>query len=109
MCNLWGLFVVGLLVFSGQIYAQVADPTKPLNYQAGADASGVNAQNAIKVTSILISDSRKVAIINGQSLEESQAVKGVGAVVKKIEADGVVLQQNGKAWRVTLDNTAIRK
>jgi hypothetical protein len=42
-------------------------------------------------------------------LRELQTVKGVGAVVKKIEADAVVLQQGDKVWRIALNNTAIRK
>lgn len=87
---------------------QVADPTKPLNFSAGTMAAG-DTKETIQLTSILISSDRKVAIINGQVLAESQTVKGIGALVKRIDADAVTLQQNGKVWRVALNNTVIRK
>jgi len=88
--------------------AQVIDPTKPLYYSA-PNVSEVGEQETIQLTSILISSDRKIAIINGQVLAESQTVKGVGAMVKKIDAEAVTFQQNGKVWRVLLNNTAIRK
>jgi MSHA biogenesis protein MshK len=86
----------------------VIDPTKPLHFSA-AGVSPVGESETIQLTSILISSDRKIAIINGQVLGESQTVKGVGALVKKIDADAVTFQQNGKVWRVLLNNTAIRK
>jgi MSHA biogenesis protein MshK len=85
----------------------LADPTRPLQYSAPADAA--SQSQAIELTSILIASDRRLAIINGQTLRELQTVKGVGAVVKKIEADAVVLQQGDKVWRIALNNTAIRK
>jgi MSHA biogenesis protein MshK len=102
--------VLSLSVF---VQAQEAaiDPTKPLGFSGTADASGdaANSDGGIKLTSILISSERKVAIINGQVLTENQTLKGAGALVKKIEVDAVTLQQNGKVWRVALNNTVIRK
>jgi MSHA biogenesis protein MshK len=86
----------------------VIDPTKPLNFSAANLASG-SSQQTIQLTSILISSERRVAIINGEVLSESQTVKGVGALVKKIDAEAVTFQQNGKVWRVALNSTAIRK
>lgn len=91
-----------------QAQEPVADPTRPLNFVGVPGVAG-NEQETIQLTSILIASDRKVAIINGQSLRENQTLKGVGAVVKKIDADAVTLQQNGKVWRVALNNTAIRK
>jgi len=92
-------------------YAQepVADPTKPLGFVAAPGTGAGSVQQTIQLTSILIASDRKVAIINGQVLQENQTLKGIGAYVKKIDADAVTLQQNGKTWRVALNNTAIRK
>lgn len=90
------------------VSAQTPDPTKPLNYSAAVGSAG-SAQETITLTSILISSDRKVAIINGQVLKENQILKGFGAQVKKIDADAVTLQQNGKVWRVPLNSTIIRK
>lgn len=85
----------------------IADPTRPLQYSA--PVAGATQEQGIELTSILISQDRKLAIINGQTLRELQTIKGVGAIVKKIEADAVVLQQGDKVWRVALNTTAIRK
>jgi MSHA biogenesis protein MshK len=100
-----GLLLLGAVA---QVSAQVADPTKPLGF-SGATGGAVNADDGIKLTSILISSERKVAIINGQVLKENQSLKNGGALVKKIDADAVTLQQNGKVWRMPLNSTAIRK
>lgn len=103
------VFLAGFLAVAVQAQELIADPTKPLGFVAGTPTAAGNAQETIRLTSILIASDRKVAIINGQSLQETQTLKGVGALVKKIDADAVTLQQNGKVWRVALNNTAIRK
>jgi type II secretory pathway component PulC len=104
-------FLVWFLAVTVQAQELVADPTKPLGFVAatGSAATAGSAQDTIQLTSILIASDRKLVIINGQSLHENQTLKGVGIVVKKIDADAVTLQQNGKVWRVALNNTAIRK
>ena len=76
-----------LWVFAVNVQAQTPDPTKPLNFVAAASGNAANAEETIKLTSILMSSDRKIAIINGQVLQESQTLKGVGAQVKKIDAD----------------------
>lgn len=96
-----------LLSAAMAVAENVADPTRPLQYSA--PVAGAVQDQGIELTSILIAHDRKLVIINGQTLRELQTVKGVGAIVKKIEADAVVLQQGDKVWRVTLNNTAIRK
>lgn len=103
-------FLLALALFLYAVIApaeEFSDPTRPLQYSAPV-TGGVEGQG-IELTSILIANDRKLVIINGQTLRELQTVKGVGAVVKKIEADAVVLQQGDKIWRVALNNTAIRK
>ena len=107
---LW-LLASGLLFCAANIQAAdpVADPTAPLGFSGSVSAGAGTAANPITVTSILISSERKVAIINGEVVKENQTVKNIGALVKRIDADAVTLQQNGKVWRVALNNTAIRK
>ncbi len=94
---------------NAQAQEPVTDPTKPLGISGSSGVSAVNAENPIRLTSVLIARDRKVAIINGQPLQENQTLKGVGALIKRIDANAVTLQQNGKTWRVALDNTAVRK
>jgi MSHA biogenesis protein MshK len=103
------ILILCLLTFTVQAQAQAPDPTKPLNFVATATGTAGSAEETIKLTSILISSDRKIAIINGQVLQESQTLKGVGAQIKKIDVDAVTLQQNGKVWRVPLNSTIIRK
>jgi MSHA biogenesis protein MshK len=103
------MFCLVAFVVQVQVQAQSSDPTKPLNFVATAGGVAGSAQETIKLTSILMSSERKIAIINGQVLQEGQTLKGVGAQVKKIDADAVTLQQNGKVWRVPLNSTVIRK
>ena len=110
------LLGVSVCVFAGTIYAQTnslenaADPTRPLGYAHTAGVGMVGEQvESIRLSSILISSDRKVAIINGQALRENQIIKNVGAKVKKIEADSVTLQQENKTWRVLLNKTVVRK
>lgn len=109
MFNIFQVIILCLLMFAAQAQAQTPDPTKPLNFVATTSGTAGSAEETIKLTSILISSDRKVAIINGQVLQERQTIKGIGAEVKKIDADAVTLQQNGKVWRVPLNSTIIRK
>ncbi len=109
MFNIYRILVLISAVVAVGAQAQAPDPTKPLNYSAAAHGATGSVQDTLTVTSILISSDRKVAIINGQVLQESQTVKGVGAQIKKIDADAVTLQQNGKVWRLPLNSTIVRK
>lgn len=106
-----GLIFACVVVTLGfrQVNAETPDPTRPLGFvnQPGAV---VGAQPAtIELTSILIAQDRRVAIINGQQLRENQTIKGIGAQVKKIDADAVTLQQGAKVWRLPLNQTIVRK
>ena len=109
MFNLRVLLLILFCVAIQSVYAQSADPTKPLGFVGSGQVVAAAEQETLQLTSILISAERKIAIINGQVLKESQVVKGFGATVKKIDANGVTLQQNGKVWRVALNSTAVRK
>lgn len=109
MFRILRIMVFIVAVVAQNSYAQTPDPTKPLHYTAAANGAAGNVQDSLKLTSILISSDRKVAIINGQVLQESQTIKGIGAQVKKIDADAVTLQQNGKIWRLPLNSTIVRK
>lgn len=101
-------FLLSLLMFVLPAAAQqIADPTRPLGHSY--DAGVVSTGTGVQLTSILVSPNRKLAIINGQTVRELQTVKGLGAIVKKIDADAVTLQQGDKVWRVALSNTAVRK
>lgn len=87
----------------------VRDPTTPLGQHVTTNAAGTSA-SAYKLNSVLISSTRRLAIINGQTLREGQVISGsAGVKVSRISAQGVVLQQANKRWELTLAPTTIRK
>ena len=93
-----------------QVYAAGLDPTRPLGSGVSPNVVAVAVEKeTIVLNRILISSNRKIAIINGQQLHEGQSIKGIGAQVKKIDADAVVLQQGEKVWQLPLNTTIIRK
>lgn len=100
---------LALLGVSSSLFADIADPTRPLGAAGAVESGTTGEQQAIRLSSILVASERRVAIINGQPVQEQQTLKGIGAVVKKIEADAVILQQGDKVWRVSLNKTAVRK
>ena len=83
-------------------YAQaLTDPTRPAQYRP------VAAQERLDLQSILFSDSRKVAVINGKALTEGERIGG--ARVLSISKDSVRLRRGGKVVRLQLDNVSIRR
>lgn len=83
------------------------DPTRPLGHHYSTSKA---VAQKLQLHSILISSERKLAIINGQQLRENDVIKdSAGIRVKRIEANGVVLQQGEKTWRLSLNATSIRK
>lgn len=104
--------IVGLCALLGlgltpALYAQDAlrDPTRPLNYSVGKQHS-----ISLELNSILIGGDRRLAVINGQQLRENELVANSGGVrVKSIQARQVVLEQDGKRWKLTLAGDSIRR
>lgn len=85
----------------------VRDPTAPL----GFSASGAAAENdQFVLNSILISPRRKLAIINGVTLRESEMVPGAADVkVQKIMTQAVVLQQADQTWVLRLSPSILKR
>lgn len=81
------------------------DPTQPLGYRV-ASSNPVR----LNLNSILISEDRKLAVINGTQLRENETVPGSGGtVLRRIEPGSVVVQQGDKSWRLRLSNQSIRR
>ena len=77
------------------------DPTQP--YRPSADGSPVGApQPRFRLTGVLISPTRRIAILNGQPLQEGQHV--AGAELVKIDAHSVQLRDGGHDLVVLLGN-----
>lgn len=114
VCKYWLVAInIIFLAVSGQLAAAdesvVRDPTTPLGAALYAGNAGVGV-STYELHSVLISPQRKLAIINGKTLREGQVIPGsAGVQVKRILAQGVVLQQDDKRWELTLAPTTIRK
>lgn len=86
------------------------DPTRPLGYQLVAGKTSVVKEAELKLSSVLISAQRKLAIINGQSLREGQVIPGTqGVVVVGIYARGVTVAQGERRWDLKMAPSVIKK
>ena len=82
------------------------DPTRPLGHVTSAK----NQHAVIKLNSVLISDLRKVAVINGEQLAEGETIAGsAGVRLKRIMPRSVLLSKEGRQWRVSLENNPVIK
>ncbi len=97
------------LLLAVSVSAQpLRDPTRPLDYRVVAPTQTGEPQ--WELHSILISEQRKVAVINGQSLREGEVIAGSGGVVlRTIEPGSVVLQQDARRWRLPLNRETVRR
>lgn len=95
-----------LLVGAAAAAAATPDPTRPPTaaeiraWRAGNDGGGTTW----RLESVLISDNRRVAVINGETVGVGDRVNG--ARVTAISAGSVSLEDNGKAVELTLGRQA---
>lgn len=78
-----------------------SDPTQPSQYRV------VAKRVQLKLESVLVSDTRKVAVINGQVVAEGEKIGG--ARVVSIGKDKVRLLKSGKTISLTLEQPQIRQ
>ena len=100
------LIVAGLLVVAGAAPAEdapVHDPMQPYRF-VGGTAGGVAAPR-FALTAVLISPSRRVAIVNGEPYERGETVNG--AEIVRIEPDAVHLREHGNELVVPLGHAAV--
>lgn len=90
------------------VQAQLDDPTRPPGYRLVLPG-GKTAASATRytVTSIRISASRRVAIVNDKSVEQGDSVNG--AKVVEINPSDVKLKKKGKLFSVKLVSQVVKK
>jgi hypothetical protein len=85
----------------------VHDPTQP--FRAGAPGEGGSAAGAtqprFKLTAVLLSPTRRVAIVNGKALQEGQRIGGLEVV--KIDSRSVLLREGNKEFVVQLGDARV--
>lgn len=99
------VLLIALLLSHGVVVLAdetLPDPTRPLEY---SETKTVAAQ--LKLNSVLISGERKVAVINGQQLQENQWL-GDKRVVH-IRSNSVTLEDQGQLIVLSLYSKAIRQ
>lgn len=87
-----------LTLLAPTVFAQsLRDPTQPLGHRSSADDIG------LKLHSVLISETRTLAVINGELVREGEALERLPEVtVEKINRSDVVLKRNGKTMVLKL-------
>jgi MSHA biogenesis protein MshK len=80
----------------------LVDPTQPSSYRAPAASV-----SHFKLSSILVSGQRKVAVINGRALSVGESV-GEARVVK-IEKQQVLLNSSGKMIKLVPARTTVKR
>lgn len=87
---------------------KLRDPTMPLRYAAVGNSQTPTAI-ALQLHSILISQQRRLAVINGQSLRQGDDIKGTGFRVIAIQANSVTVQSNQATRVLSLVDTKVKK
>lgn len=81
---------------------EISDPTRPLDWRTEKKtvSTSKTVRPKLRLSSILISPARRLAIINGRSVAEGGTVDGVK--VLRVVADGVQLRWKGEQWTARL-------
>ena len=101
------LILAGLLAAAGAAGAEdapVRDPMQPYRFVAGPGPTGAVAAPRFALTAVLISPTRRVAIVNGKPYERGESVNG--AEIVRIDADAVHLREHGNELVVPLGHAA---
>lgn len=92
------------LLLSPWVAAVDVDPTRPLDSTAQRSAA---TPNALTLNSILLSEQRRVAVINGVTAQVGDRI--ANAKVVAIHADRVVIEIGGQRRELTLNKPKIKR
>lgn len=94
------IFLTSLLMSS--MACSLVDPTRPVSY-----APSVLSESTFQLSSILFSNQRKVAVINGKALIEGELL-GKAKVVK-INQDNVLIKNGSKQIQLVLERAPVKR
>lgn len=95
-----GLTIVLVLFCTAPQAEELRDPTRPKQPRQ-APQEVETPVTRYSVDSILVSDSRRIAVINGVSVAQGESV--AGARVERIARDRVLLEVDGERRTLVLD------
>lgn len=95
------MVIVGGLVWSCSLSWALPDPTRPASYQTEA------VQHTLKLESVLISEARKVAVINGHVVAEGDRIGSTRVI--SIHKDRVQVSRGGVSSTLAIKHTSIRQ
>jgi MSHA biogenesis protein MshK len=109
VCNAARLALCVLLAAAAAVPARadeprLRDPMQPFKAVAGAAAPGGTVAPRFRLTAVLISPTRRVAIVNGAPRQEGERV--AGATLTRIEPQAVRLEQGAETWVIHLGQAA---
>lgn len=97
------------LLLAGAVHAAepaMHDPTQPFRAAAAGEAAPPSGpQPRFKLTAVLVSPTRRVAIVNGKALQEGQQIGG--AEVVKIDGRSVQLREGNREFVVQLGDARV--
>ncbi|HEB28363.1 MAG TPA: hypothetical protein ENI05_11415 [Porticoccus sp.] len=93
--------LVILLFLSAEVWS-LSDPTRPSGYHSVAPE-----KQGLRLESILFSESRKVAVINGKVVAEGDSIGRTKII--QISRDSVTVSRDGKSKKIELKRTSIRQ
>lgn len=115
-----GLIGPGLLMFAvlapGDDLDSLKDPTQPLRGSVKQTSDGdsvmltagfIDGFASYKVVSILVSPSRKIAIVNGEQVQIGSVVDGASVVA--IERDSVTLSVNNETRQIFMNDGTLKQ
>lgn len=115
-----GLIGPGLLMFAvlapGDDLDSLKDPTQPLRGSVKQTSDGdsvmltagfIDGFASYKVASILVSPSRKIAIVNGEQVQIGSVVDGASVVA--IERDSVSLSVNNETRQIFMNDGTFKQ
>ncbi|MAZ43643.1 MAG: hypothetical protein CMF48_00495 [Legionellales bacterium] len=104
------LVISAVALSSTVLAAELADPTRPVNYKGpylGPIGGAGVAAESLQLNSILYSETRQVAVINGQSLKVGDKIGGL--TLEKVWADKVNLKGANQSVVLSLNPEKVKK
>jgi MSHA biogenesis protein MshK len=106
VCKFSRIYFLIFFLSSLSFAEELRDPTMPIHFSGSV---GTQPMVSLKLNSILISQQRRVAVINGQFVRQGEEIKGTGFRVTGIHTNSVSLRSNESTRVLSLIDTKVKK